>query len=101
MSFAKKIESHYRVAASNELEALKNYAVSCNRLWAENEGVEWDEAESLVELCKKAVNLAGTETKPLLKGIIQYAAIHSDLDSCDVGGWPDEILEALKKDGIK
>ena len=101
MSFSKKIESHYQVVAFGELAALKKYAAICSSEWSKNDGLEWDEAENLVELCKKAIRAyskSRTETKSVLKGIVQYANTHDDWDSGEVAGWPDAILDALKKD---
>lgn len=100
MSFMSKIKGHYQVTATDDLGYLTRFCKECNRVWKANEHLEWSDAEDLVGLLKEMKNLP-KNTKSVADAILKYAKANDDWDSGEVANWPNDILKALKKDGMK
>ena len=62
--------------------------------WAENERVDWDEAEQLVALCR-AIPTQERSAYPQIEQLVDYATGEEEWDSGYVAGWPYAILTDL------
>lgn len=73
---------------------LYNLAEDFDENWDENEGVDWDEAEELVQELKK-LSPEHRALLPKLSQIIDYAESTKDWDSGEVASWPATIIFEL------
>lgn len=80
------------------IESLKTLAEALDESWNDF-GLDWDEAEELVEACR-GIPAKVIANLPKVQAIIAYASSCDDWDSNEVGNWPAAILdeiEALEK----
>lgn len=94
-----KVEGMAAAADDHEmLIQLAKVCQSCNKIWGDDEHLDWQMAEDLVKLMK-SIKKYPPHTKQVAHDIFRYSA-QEDWDSGVVANWPTEILDALKLDGI-
>ncbi|MEZ9701228.1 hypothetical protein AB4455_06120 [Vibrio sp. 10N.261.46.E12] len=78
------------------LSILFNYAGDIDSNWEANEGVDWEQAEMLIEKCQKDIPAELLEKLPTVQSILSYVDENDEWDSGEVAGWPTEIRTELE-----
>jgi|GEM_PF-6457552 len=78
----------------NKLTALREDSQALNVQWAENEAVDWSEAEGLVRMLKALGGYEVHKIQPVSQ-ILNYTLKHDEWDSGEVANWPSMLVESI------
>jgi hypothetical protein len=79
-----------------KLQSLYQLSEALDKSWCENERLEYDEAELLIDECKR-LNSELLCHLPSLPKIIAYSIENDDWDSGEVANWPTIIRDDINK----